>query len=207
MSFSFLSRLKKKDQTPQGLPIIVVSGLPRSGTSMMMKALDAGGLPVMTDNIRTADEDNPKGYYEFERVKQLKEGDYDWVNKARGKSVKIISALLEHLPSDSRYKIIFMRRNLNEILASQRQMLLRRGEPADTVSDERMADLYRKHLAKVEAWLAGQPNIEVLYVSYNDMLAEPTKYLEQIVKFVDLGLDLQAMIPVVDRGLYRQRHD
>ncbi|HZD55295.1 MAG TPA: hypothetical protein VE136_01120, partial [Anaerolineales bacterium] len=97
----------------------IVSGLPRSGTSMMMKMLEAGGVPPLTDEIRTADRDNPKGYYEFERVKKMPDGDKAWMVEARGKSVKVISALLEHLPPQYDYKVIFMRRDMNEILASQ----------------------------------------------------------------------------------------
>ncbi len=104
--------------------ITVVSGLPRSGTSMMMKMIEAGGIPPLTDNIRTADKDNPKGYYEFERVKKLDKGDTDWVSDAAGKSIKVISALLKHLPPNYEYRIVFVRRNMPEILASQRKMLI-----------------------------------------------------------------------------------
>ena len=112
----------------RGEPIVVVSGLPRSGTSMMMKMLEAGGIPPVTDELRTADDDNPKGYYEFERVKQMDKGDTAWVADAQGKVVKVISALLKHLPSSHNYQVIFLRRHMSEILASQRKMLIRRGE-------------------------------------------------------------------------------
>ena len=125
--------------------ITIVSGLPRSGTSMMMKMLEAGGMQVLTDHIRTADEDNPKGYYEFERVKQI-EHDQAWLPDAQGKVVKMISALLKHLPSSYTYKVIFMRRNIDEILASQKQMLIRRGEPTDVVSDEKLTELFDRHI-------------------------------------------------------------
>ena len=125
--------------------VTVVSGLPRSGTSMMMRMLEAGGMEPVTDDLRTADEDNPKGYYEFERVKDL-ERDQAWLEDARGRFVKVISMLLRHLPSGHRYKIIFMRRKMEEILASQRQMLVRRGEWPDRVSDARMAEMFAKHL-------------------------------------------------------------
>src|ERR1044072_2561799 len=155
--------------TTQTEPVIIVSGLPRSGTSMMMSMLVAGGIPAMTDSIRTADEDNPKGYFELEKVKELAK-DNRWLADAGGRAVKIISALLKHLPTDYRYKVIFMRREMREVLASQRQMLMRRGEPTDKVSDERMAEMFRKHLAEVESWLAKQPNIEVIYTNYNQML-------------------------------------
>src|SRR5258705_7795512 len=137
--------------------IKIVSGLPGWGTSMMMKMLTAGGLELLTDNIRAADEDNPKGYFEFERVKQI-ENDKAWLVDARGRVVKLISALLKHLPPSYNYKVIFMRRSMPEILASQRQMLIRRGEPADDVADDKMAAMFEKHVAQVEAWPAGQPN-------------------------------------------------
>ena len=129
--------------------ITIVSGLPRSGTSMMMKILEAGGLEVLTDNLRTADEDNPKGYYEFERVKKLKE-DQAWLDDAKGKVVKIISAILKDLPPDYNYKIVFMYRKIEEILASQKKMLIRRGEPTDKTSDEKMTEVFESHLKQVE---------------------------------------------------------
>src|SRR3954466_2905755 len=144
-------------------PVIVVSGLPRSGTSLMMSMLQAGGVPIVTDAQRTADDDNPKGYFELERVKQLSRGDVAWVESAHGKAVKVISALLEHLPARSSYKILFMRRRLPEVLASQKKMLQRRGDPTESVSDEMMAGLFEKHLQKIEGWLAAQPNMSVLY--------------------------------------------
>jgi hypothetical protein len=184
--------------------ITIVSGLPRSGTSMMMKMLEAGGMPVLTDNIRTADEDNPKGYYEFERVKQIEE-DKEWLPVARGKVVKMIAALLRHLPSNHDYRVIFLRRNMEEILASQKKMLIRRGEVVDATSDERMADLFRKHVARVEEWLDQQPNFDVLYVHYSDVLAEPRWHAEKINAFLGHALDAEAMAGVVDPALYRQR--
>lgn len=186
--------------------ITIVSGLPRSGTSMLMKMLEAGGIEPLTDNIRTADEDNPKGYYEFERVKQLKQ-DSDWLEDARERAVKIISALLKHLPQDHAYvyKVIFVRRKLEEVLASQKQMLIRRGEPADTISDEKMAELFRKHLSQVEAWMDEQPNVEVLYVSYNEVLEHPQEQAQRINQFLGSTLDVERMASVVDKSLHRQR--
>ncbi|HKQ09381.1 MAG TPA: sulfotransferase [Blastocatellia bacterium] len=190
--------------TTQNESVIIVSGLPRSGTSMMMSMLVAGGIAAMTDAIRTADEDNPKGYFELEKVKELAR-DKSWLSDAGGRAVKIISALLKHLPSEHRYKIIFMRRHMREILASQRQMLVRRGEPTDTVSDERMAEMFRKHLAEVEAWLARQANIEVIYVNYNQMLEAPAQPITAINDFLGGQLNTAAMTAVVDRTLHRQR--
>jgi hypothetical protein len=185
-------------------PIVVVSGLPRSGTSMMMKMLEAGGLPVLTDHVRTADEDNPKGYYEFERVKQI-EHDRDWLPDAQGKAVKMIAALLRHLPEDHAYKVIFMRRSIEEVLASQRQMLIRRGEPTDAVSDERMAELFRRHVVRVQAWLAEQPNVDTIYLEYGGVLETPLEQAERVNGFLDGALDVTRMAEVVDPSLYRQR--
>ncbi len=202
MSFN-LKKLFKKSNEPKA--IIIVSGLPRSGTSMMMKMLEAAGLEILTDNLRTADDNNPKGYYEFERVKKLKAGDFDWLSEARGKVVKIISALLEYLPNQYQYQIIFMRRNMGEILSSQRQMLVRDGKQDDKVSDEKMAALYENHLKKIEAWLEQQPNMRTLYISYNQTLSDPEPNLNRINQFLGGNLDIKSMLQVVDKNLYRER--
>ena len=184
--------------------IVIVSGLPRSGTSMLMKMLEAGGVPPLTDNIRAADADNPKGYYEFERVKQL-ETDKEWLPEARGKVVKVISFLLPHLPPAHRYRVIFLRREIKEVLASQRQMLIRRGEEPDKTPDERMAMLYGKHLAQVEGWLAAQPGVETLYLHHHEVIAEPAAAAAAINTFLGGSLDTGAMAGVVDPALHRQR--
>ncbi|MFP4344706.1 MAG: sulfotransferase family protein [Anaerolineales bacterium] len=186
-------------------PVVVVSGLPRSGTSMMMKMLEAGGLEIVTDQIRKPNEDNPKGYYEFERVKKLPEGDTGWLRDAPGKCVKIISALLLHLPTDYDYQVLFMRRKMEEILASQRKMLVRRGEATESVDDGEMGRMFEKHLAKVYAWMEEQPNLEYINVDYNRMLEEPHLLVERIDGFLDRDLDLERMEAVVDPALYRQR--
>ena len=159
----------------------------------------------MTDELRTADEDNPKGYYEFERVKKLKEGDFVWLEQAPGKAVKIISALLEYLPPTHHYRVVFMRRDMNEILRSQKQMLVRRGEPTDKVSDEKLAALYQKHLDQIESWLGSQPNFQVTYVSYNQLLSEPEIQLERVRRFLNLELQAEQMLAQIDPSLYRQR--
>lgn len=172
---------------------------------MMMKMLEAGGIPPLTDQLRAADADNPKGYYEFERVKKLDKGDVAWLPEARGKAVKVISALLKHLPPDYRYKVIFMRRDIAEVLASQKKMLINRNESTDTVSDEELAKLYQKHLDQVDAWLASQPNISVLHVSYNSLLMDPDREVVAVNRFLGGGLDLSRMVEVVDPALYRNR--
>jgi hypothetical protein len=184
--------------------IIIVSGLPRSGTSMMMKMLEAGGVELLVDGIRTPDEDNPKGYYEFERVKQIEE-DQSWLEDARGRAVKMIAALLKHLPASFHYRVIFVRRDMEEVLASQRQMLVRRGEATDVVSDERMSALFSKHLGQVEAWLREQPNVETLFVHYAEILSNPMGGAKRIDEFLGGELGTEAMAAVVDPTLYRQR--
>lgn len=184
--------------------ITIVSGLPRSGTSMMMKMLEVGGMEVLTDNIRTADEDNPKGYYEFEQVKQI-EHDKTWLPDSGGKVVKMIAALLKHLPPDYRYKIVFMERKMEEILASQQKMLMRRGEPTNRISDEKMGELFRRHVEQIKAWVAKQPNMKVLYIGYSDVLANPLEQVERVNRFLDNELDVNRMAAVADRSLYRQR--
>lgn len=184
--------------------ITIVSGLPRSGTSMLMKMLKAGGMEILTDNLRMADEDNPKGYYEFEAVKQL-EKNQEWLPDAQGKVVKIISQLLKQLPPRYEYKVIFMRRKMEEILASQKQMLIRRGEPADAVGDETIAGLFQKHLSQIEAWLAEQSNFEALYIHYSEALEKPAETAEQINAFLGGSMDVGKMNSVVDKSLHRQR--
>ena len=161
-------------------------------------------MDVLTDNIRCADKDNPKGYYEYERVKEI-EHDKTWLPLAEGKVVKMISALLAYLPDDHEYKVIFMRRKMEEILASQRKMLIRRGEDPDAVSDERIADVSRKHLQQVEKWLYEQPHIGVLYVRYNDVLASAKEQAKRISRFLDERVDPERMVQAVDERLYRQR--
>jgi len=194
------------DQAPHQI-VTIVSGLPRSGTSMMMKVLEAGGLPPLTDNIRTADEDNPKGYYEFERVKQLPKGDVAWLPDAQGKVVKVIAALLPSLPGGYDYRVIFMQRAMPEVLASQRQMLIRRGEDPDKIPDEAMAKLFEKHLRQVDDWIKQQPNVERLDVNYNDMLKKPQPFIDQIDAFLGNQLDRAKMATVVDPSLHRQRKE
>ncbi len=189
-----------------GDPVIVVSGLPRSGTSMAMKMLEAGGLAPVTDGIRTADEDNPKGYYEDERVKDLhKMDDKTWVRDARGKVVKVISFLLKELPEDNNYKILFMRRNTHEVLASQQKMLDRRDEESQT-EDERMLETWENHLWQVGRLLKHRPGFEAIEIPYQAALADPRRYAERIRDFLGRdGMDLDKMAGVVDPSLYRNR--
>lgn len=185
--------------------IIIVSGLPRSGTSLMMMMLDAAGIPPMQDHIREADADNPKGYYEFERVKKLPEGDTQWIGDAKGKVVKVITMLLEHLPNNYKYDVIMMRREIREILASQRKMLERRGEDPNKVSDEELSDLFSKHFDQVMEWIADQKNFRYVEVNYNTLLETPEKEIAKVNKFLSGKLDEAAMLAKIDPQLYRQR--
>ena len=185
-------------------PIIVVSGLPRSGTSMMMKILSEGGLSAVTDHERIADDDNPQGYFELEVVKQMAAGNVDWLANAGGKVVKVISALLEHLPSEYTYKVIFMEREIQEILASQRKMLERRNKQSQ-IDDAEMEAQFRKHLSVVKPWLARQPNMDVIYVSYNSLMNDPKPLCHRLLDFIGRELDLARMLAVPSKELYRNR--
>jgi hypothetical protein len=194
----------KRFQRQAPATITIVSGLPRSGTSMMMKILEVGGLEVFTDNLRAPDEDNPKGYYELEQVKALKDGGDSWIKNAPGKVVKVVSSLLEYLPSAYKYKIVFMRREIVEILASQKQMLIRRGENSEG-DDQKMAEQFQEHLKRVRVWLANQPNMETLYVDYNALMADPVPEIKAVAEFLGLTGKLNAMLAVPDKKLYRQK--
>src|SRR5215510_3957154 len=187
-------------------PIVVVSGLPRSGTSMAMKMLEAGGLPIVTDGIRTADESNPKGYYELERVKELdKNGDTAWLGDARGKAVKIISFLLTYLPDGYDYRVVFMNRDIDEVLASQNKMLTARGETAETADDEKMREVYRKHLEKVARFLRNRSCFQTLQINYRDVIDNPAAEARRLNEFLGGRLNVEAMSGVADRELYRNR--
>ena len=144
------SRSSDRTGKENGSAVVVVSGLPRSGTSLMMQMLEAGGVPILTDGERACDADNPKGYYEYEPVKALQNGDSDWLDKAEGKAVKVISFLLRHLPQKHRYRVVFMNRNLDEVLASQEKMPVTRGQQKHTGYAE-MKRLYEHQFKAVIA--------------------------------------------------------
>ncbi|MDX2438695.1 MAG: sulfotransferase domain-containing protein [Acidobacteriota bacterium] len=188
-----------------GRPVVIVSGLPRSGTSMAMKMLEAGGLALVVDNVRTADVDNPKGYYEDERVKDLAEmEDTGWFRAARGKVIKVVSSLLNYLPASNAYRVVFMRRNLHEVLASQAKMLDRRDEASHTEDQELLA-MYEAHLEKVQFQLRFRSNFETLYVNYADVVSDPLNQARLMAEFVGGGLDVEKMAAAVDGSLYRNR--
>jgi hypothetical protein len=184
--------------------IVIVSGLPRSGTSLMMQILEAGGISVLKDDIRSPDEDNPKGYYEFERVKKIEE-DQSWLKNAQGRAVKIVSALLKYLPKNYSYRIIFMRRDLDEILASQKQMLINRKKEGKKKREKEMMDPFKRHLREVKSWLEKQRNIKVIYINYNELIKNPIKQVEKVNRFLRETLKIEEMVKAVEPKLYRQR--
>ena len=185
-------------------PIIIVSGLPRSGTSMMMRMLAEGGLSILTDELRRPDDDNPNGYFELEVVRQLKQGNFAWLKESNGRVVKVISALLEYLPQEYQYKIIFMERDAGETLASQKKMLDHRGQESK-LSDDEMERQFHQHLSAMKPWLVRQPNMDVLYVNYNALMAEPKPFCEKVIEFLGLPLNENQMLAVPDGQLYRNR--
>lgn len=184
--------------------VVVVSGLPRSGTSLMMQMLDAGGLPLLVDGVRRADESNPRGYYEYEPVKRMGRDGAAWMVDAQGKGVKVVSPLLTYLPDNVTYRVIFMERDLDEVLQSQHRMRDR----LDTGDDQAVRQLhaeYKHHLAEIRGWLARQPHIETVYVTYRRAVAEPDPTAHKVAAFLDVPLDTRSMAQVVDPTLYRER--
>jgi hypothetical protein len=197
-------KLFRRPEVSTARPVVIVSGLPRSGTSMMMKMLAEGGLETVTDSLRQADEDNPNGYFEIELSKNLKDGDGKWLRTAGGKVVKVISYLLEFLPDDLDYAVIFMEREISEILASQKKMLQRRNETS-SVPDAEMESQFREHVRAVKFWAARKPNMRIMYVKYNEMVDHPADLCVSIAEFLDLSLNISAMQAVPSQSLYRNR--
>src|SRR5438105_6707784 len=170
--------------------IIIVSGLPRSGTSLMMQMLENGGVPVVTDNIRTADTDNPRGYYEFEKVKKIKQ-DATWLPETRGKAFKMVSQLLYDLPSSERYHIIFMERDFDEMLSSQEKMLQRLGRTA--APRDQIKRSYRLHLDRLHQWLRQQGNMGILCLNYKELVEQPHGHVERVSNFLGRQVDAMRM--------------
>lgn len=202
---ALLSKLTELAPTGgDGQEVMVVSGLPRSGTSLMMQMLEAGGVPILSDGVRTRDTDNPRGYYEFERVKGLKDGDTEWLEKAVGHAVKVVSAHLRSLPEGYEYPTIFMNRDIEEVLASQEKMLAHR-EECKKVDDEQMARTFEKHLQEVRDWVSRQPNFSCLDLEFKDVIKNPLSAAERVAGFLDRDLETSEMAKVVDPDLYRNR--
>ena len=189
-----------------GDPIVVVSGLPRSGTSMMMKMLESGGLSIMTDGERKADVDNPNGYYEVERVKHLeKETDKSWVREARGKVLKVISFLLKDLPDDNAYQVLFLRRDLDEVIASQDKMIARLGTQNASADAEAMKEAYRNDIVRARLHCKARANFRYLEVHYKNTIDDPTATAHAVNEFLGGKLDEAKMRQAVQGELYRNR--
>lgn len=182
--------------------ITVVSGLPRSGTSLMMQMLAAGGMPLLTDEVRAPDNNNPRGYFEFDPVKRLNR-DSSWMREARGKGVKIVSPLLRYLPEDENYRILFMRRDIAEVLQSQAAMLAREGKE-DDVAHPSLRDALERHLVNVEELMETR-KIPVLYVEHRALITAPAEESRRIAEFLGLTLNTAAMDAASDPALYRER--
>jgi hypothetical protein len=186
--------------------VTVVSGLPRSGTSLMMQMLQAGGMKLLTDERRVADQNNPRGYFEYEAVKRSGT-DASWVEQAGGRAVKVIHLLLRHLPADREYRVIFMLRDVQEVIGSQRAMLKASGQSGARITDEKLAAVFEQQLVEVRRWLAERPNFRVSFVNYCDVLGDPAAAAQTIALFLGGRLDVSAMAGAVDRTLYRQRRE
>lgn len=172
----------------------------------MMKMLEAGGVPLVVDNLRQADIDNPNGYYELESVKALDKGDVGWLADAQGNAVKVISALLVHLPPTYTYRVIFMQRQMQEVIASQRRMLIHRNVSPNPEDENRLAALYTRHLQKVRGWMAQQPAFSSLTVDYSQLLGpEADAAIDEIVGFVQRPLNTEKMRQAINPSLYRNR--
>jgi hypothetical protein len=184
--------------------ITIVSGLPRSGTSLMMQMLVAGGMTPLSDGERAADVDNPRGYLEWERIKQLP-NDPGCIAEAEGKVVKVISKLLLALPAGHEYRIIFMQRRMAEVLASQDQMLRRRGTYKDGSDQAAMAAAFEKHLREVYAWMDGNAHVKSMRVAYHDVLSDARGVGARVAEFLGMELDVEKMARQVDAALYRNR--
>ncbi len=192
-------------QSTYGDPIVVVSGLPRSGTSMMMRMLDAGGLGTVTDGIRTADIDNPKGYFELERIKDLeKEADKSYIRQSRGKVIKVISFLLKDLPPDNFYQVLFMRRDLDEVLKSQDKMIEHR-QADDPTQNDTLKEAYRNHIVSVRRMVRNAPNFAIHEVFYAQCVSSPGQVATEVNAFLGGRLDAAKMTAAVDPSLYRNK--
>ena len=189
-----------------GTPVAVVSGLPRSGTSMMMRMLEAGGIAPFTDAERAADVDNPEGYYELERVKGLeRDPDTRWVREARGRALKVISVLLRHLPPDNAYRIVYMRRHLDEVVRSQDKMLGRLGTGGPAGDTEALKEQYRNEIVAARLYARKQPFMDMIEVDYGETVADPAAAARRINAFIGGHLDEAAMATAVNEALYRNR--
>lgn len=185
--------------------VIVVSGLPRSGTSMMMQMLQAGGVEILSDGKVQSDWNNPKGYFEYEPVKRSR-SDNSWMVQADGKAVKVISQLLPYLQLKYRLKVIFMERNLDEVIVSQQAMLASLKKTPITY-DLRLKDIYSQHIKNAKEWAEKNHNVQFMCVNYKEVLEHPEKAAMEVNKFLGSFLDESKMAAAVDEDLYRIKSD
>ncbi len=184
--------------------VTIVAGLPRTGTSMMMRILEAGGVPALTDGLRQSDPDNPRGYYEFELVKKTRD-DPSWVPRARGMVVKMVYRLLRDLPADGEYRVVFMNRRLSEVRASQEAMLARSGKQVAAMDLPTFERTFGGELSRIKKWLAERENFRLLELDYNRIVEDPRPTVQALDDFLDGGLDAPAMLGAIEPSLYRQR--
>ena len=204
-------------QVDSAAPIVIVSGLPRSGTSMMMQMLEAGGLSILADQVRSANEDNPHGFYECRQVRRLHK-DASFLDAAAGRVVKVVSPLVRALPAAHDYRIVFMDRAIDEVLLSQERMLDRAAasgaasSPAQPPSPAEMRAAFSQIVDRVEAFVSASSNIHSIKLSHREAIKDPMRVAIAVSRFlVDLGLDpedeaqLRRMASIVTRELYRSR--
>jgi hypothetical protein len=194
------------EHSPASRRITVVTGLPRSGTSMIMQMLHAGGVPILADGYRQPDLDNPRGYFEFKPATSLA-SDSTWMPRAQGKALKLVPMLLRHLPPDYCYDIIFIRRDLREVIASQTLMKQHQQENASPIDEDQLVAVYERHLQRTIDWLGKQNHMRVLHIRHDEVLHHTLEVADQIAAFLarSLTLNTRAMTAVVDPTLYRQR--
>lgn len=186
--------------------ITIVSGLPRSGTSLAMQLLQAAGIEPYTDGSRSADVHNQKGYFESAKVLTLP-SDKSWVSQATGKSLKVISTLLRHLPTEFQYRVVFMERSMDEIVLSQQRMLEGLGKKGAGIAADRLAAIYAKELESVWAWMEKQENINSMRISYNELLERPLSVMPELIQFIDSRATSEELAKVLDHNLYRSKTD
>ena len=189
---------------PLGNDIAIVSGLPRSGTSMMMRMISAGGIPALTDSVRPADPDNPLGYFELEAVKRTA-ADPSWLNGAQGKVVKMVHLLLRDLPEGRRYRIVMMHRDPDELLASQQKMLVRTGRAGAKMPAADLKRVFASQMQAVRAWLDARPHFLVLDVRYDQVIADASGEARRVADFLGIPEAAPRMAGAVDPSLYRIR--
>lgn len=190
--------------TPAWAPIIVVSGLPRSGTSLMMQILTAAEIPLLTDGNRDADDSNPRGYFEFDPVKNLA-ADQSWVSSACGKGVKIILQLLPHLPGEVGLDVIMMDRPISEVVASQNTMLKRMG--LESKADPQvLASVFERQRQEAIEFLERRQRTRWIEISHPKLLSDTLSEIGRIRDFLKIDPSREpAMLNCVEPSLHRTK--